>query len=173
MTKLKVSHEAAIPSGHDCYDDTHSNDLEVSSDPSSPFAYASPLETSTSLGTSKDFPIIHNSSLRLALSGELEEGDGFETDGSIDNQCGTLVESEDTFTKEHSLDEPFDVEFSEVSPHMELDDPISDESFPNLAPTLPILPLSSPLSIFLPFLDPPESTFIKSTTYVLDGPCLD
>ena len=84
----------------------------------------------------------------MAPLGELEEGDGFETDGSFDNQCGTLVESEDTFTKEHSLDEPFDVEFSEVSPHMELDDPISDESFPDLAPSSPILPLSFPFPFF-------------------------
>jgi len=51
-----VRSEASIPLEHDCYDDTHSNDLEVLSNPSSPFA--SSLETTTPLDTSKDVPII-------------------------------------------------------------------------------------------------------------------
>ena len=47
-----VRNEPSIPLGNDCYDDKHSDDLQISSDPSSPFA--SSLETSTSLDTSKD-----------------------------------------------------------------------------------------------------------------------
>jgi len=42
--------------------------------------------------------IAHDSSFPLAPSGELEERDGFETDGSLDHQCGLLVELEDTFS---------------------------------------------------------------------------
>ena len=80
------------------------------------------------MDTSKDVLIIPDSSLPLAPLEELEECDEFETDASLDDQCGILVELEDTFTGEHSLDEPFDVEFSEVSPQMELDGPISNVS---------------------------------------------
>ena len=57
------------------------------------------------------------------------------------------------------------MEFSEVSPQMELDDSISDDT--NLAPSPPISYFSSPLPIFLPSLDPSESTFVDSETSVL------
>ena len=40
---------------------------------------------------------------------------------------------------------PFDMEFSEVMPLDELSDLISVESTPDLAPSPPISPLSSPL----------------------------
>jgi len=168
-----VRSEASIHLGHDFYDDTHSDDLEVSSDPSSPFAYTSPLETNTPLDTSEDVPIIPDLSLLLAPLGEFGGGDGFETDASFNDQCGLLVESKDTFFEEHSLDEPFDVEFSEVLPHMGLDDPISDESTLDLAPSPPIPSFSSPFPIFLPSLDPLKSTFIGPETFVLDNPCID
>lgn len=81
-----VRSEVSIPLGYDCYDDTHSNDLEVSSDPLSSFVHASPLETSTSLDTSEDASIIPNPSHPLAPLGELNEGDSFETDASFDDQ---------------------------------------------------------------------------------------
>jgi len=67
--------------------DTPLCDFEVKNDMFSPsFAYASPLETSTSLDTPEDVPIIPNPSFHLALLGELEEGDGFESDASSDDQ---------------------------------------------------------------------------------------
>jgi len=97
-----VRSKASIHLGHDCYDDTYFDGLEVLSDPSSPFTPL--LETSTSLDTS----------LPLAPLGELEDRDEFETDAYLNDQCGILVESEDTFFKEHSLDEPCVVHFSEV-----------------------------------------------------------
>ena len=50
---------------------------------------------------------------------------------------------------------------------MELDDFISDESSHDLAPTCPISTLSSPLPIFLPSINPLESTFEESETFVL------
>jgi len=79
---LYVRSEASIPLGHDCYDDTHSDDLEVSSNPSSPFA--SPLETSTPLDTSEDVSVIPDPSLPLAPLRGFEEGDDFEIDASLD-----------------------------------------------------------------------------------------
>ena len=64
--------------------DTPLCDFEVMNDISSPsFAYASPLETSTSLDTFDDVLIIPNPSLTFASLGEIEEGDGFETDASL------------------------------------------------------------------------------------------
>jgi len=57
-----------------------------------------------------------------------------------------ILKSEDTFSDEHSLDEPSDVDFSEVTRLDELIDPIFDESLLNLAPTPPISP-----TFFLPF----------------------
>ena len=77
------------------------------------------------------------------------------------------------FSEEHSLDEPTYVEFSEVSPHIELVDPFSNESSSVLGPAPPISSLFSPLPIFLRSLDPPESTFIESETSVLGSPCLN
>ena len=49
---------------------------------------------------------------------------------------------------EHSFDEPFNVEFSEVSPYTKLIDPFFDESSTNLGPTPSISSLSSPLPMF-------------------------
>ena len=91
----------------------------------------------------------------MAPLGELEQGDGFETNVISDNQCGILVESHDTFSKEHSFDEPSVVEFSEVTHYVELTDLISDEFSLNLAPTYPVSPISFSLPFLLPSLDPP------------------
>jgi len=82
MTLMFGVRQISILLAHDFYHDTHSDDLEVSSDPSSPFAYASPLETSTSLDTSEDVPIISDPSIALASLAEIEEGDGCETNAS-------------------------------------------------------------------------------------------
>jgi len=65
------------------------------------------------------------------------------------------------------------VDFSEITPPEELLDPIHVESFLDLAPIPPITPLSSSLPIFVSSLNPPESTFIESETFVLRSPCLD
>lgn len=65
------------------------------------------------------------------------------------------------------------MEFTEVSPHIELNDPNSIESFPGLGPAPSISSLFSPLPIFLCSLDPPESTFVESETSVLGSPYLD
>ena len=157
----------------DFYDDTRSDDLEVSNDCSTPFADTSPLGTSTYLDTSEDVSIIPEPSLPLASLGELEEGDRFDVDASFDDQCGILVESEDTFSEEHSFDEPSDMEFSEVTPHIKLNDSIFVESTLDLAPTPSISSLSSPLPFFLPSLDPPESNFVEFETLVLGNRCLD
>ena len=158
-----------IPLSHDCYDDTHCNDLKVLSDCSSPFA--SLLDTSTSLDTFEDVPIFPNPYLPLAPLGEFKEGDGFGTNASSDSQCGILVESEDTFSKEHPLYEPCDVEFSEVSPYIELIDPFSDECSSNLVPAPPISSLSSSLPNLPSSLDPLESAFVDSEIFVLVSPC--
>ena len=64
------------------------------------------------------------------------------------------VESEDTFFEEHSFDEHFDVDFSEIKPHKELSDPIYVESFHALAATPPISSLSSSFPVVLPSLEP-------------------
>ena len=84
----------------------------------------------------------------MASLGELKEGDGFETNASFDDQCVILVESDDTFSYEYSLDKLSIVDFSEVTPHDELIDPISNESTLDLFPTPPISPLSSPSPFF-------------------------
>ena len=84
-----------------------------------------------------------------------------------------LVELDDTFSEEHSLEEPSIAEFSEVSPHIELHDPISDESSLELAPTLVLSSLASPLPILHPSLDSPESTLVGSETFMLGSSCLD
>jgi len=64
------------------------------------------------LDNPKNSLIIHDSPLHLAPLGEPEERDGFNSD----NQCGIFVESKDTFIEGQSFDEPFIVEFSEVTP---------------------------------------------------------
>ena len=65
-----------------------------------------------------------------------------------------LVELDDTFSEEHSFDEPSKVDFSEITPHIDLSDPISAESFPTLASTSPISSLFSSFPILLPSLGP-------------------
>ena len=69
--------------------------------------------------------------------------------------------SEDTFSEVHSLDEPSDVEFREVTPPDELDDPISIESSLELAPIPSISPLSSPLLFFSSFFGPSRVYFCR------------
>ena len=71
--------------------------------------------------------------------------------------------------EERYLDEPSNVDFSEVTPSDELIDPIFVESTLNLAPIPPISSLSSSLPILLPSLDPPGSIFVESETYVPDS----
>ena len=97
------------------------------------------------MDTSEDILIIPDSSLHLAPLGELGEVDGFETDVSFDDQYCTLVESKDTFSEEHSLDELFDVEFSDIAPLDELSEPISKSSI-DLDPSPSILLLFFSLS---------------------------
>ena len=109
----------------------------------------------------------------MAPSGEFEEEEGFETDASLYDQCDVFVESKDTYIEEHSFDEPSVAKFREVTPHMELDVPILIESSLDLAPIPSISPLSSPLLIFLPFLDPHESIFIESESFMLGSRYLD
>lgn len=143
------------------------------SDPLSPLAGASSLKFSTVSNHLEAILITHESFLPLAPLGEIEEGDGFKTDASSDDQCGILVESEGTFSDEHSLDEPSVRNFSEVTPLDELSDPFFDESSLDLAPTPPISSLSSPVPILLPSLDLSEPTFVESETFVLGSPCLN
>jgi len=141
-----VRSEASIPLRYGFNDDTHCDDLKKASDPSSPLAVAPALEFSTCSDHSEGSLIIHDSSLPLAPLRELNKGEEFETDASSDDQCGIFVELENIYIKKHSFDEPFTVEFSEVTPHMELIDPISIEYSLDLAPTPPISSLpSSPL----------------------------
>ena len=135
---LDVRSQAPIPLGHDFHDGAHCDDREEVSDPLSPLAVASSLEFSTVSDTQEGSLTVHDSSLPLAPLGELEEGDGFETNASSDDLCSTFVKSCDTLIEEHSFDEPFVVEFSDVTP-LELIDPISDEPTPDLAPNPPIL----------------------------------
>jgi len=76
--------------------------------------------------------------LFLAPLRALEEVDGFDTDDNSCDQCGILVESEVTFSEDCSLDESFYVEFSMVSSHIELIDPIFDVSSLDLSLFPPI-----------------------------------
>ena len=96
--------------------------------------------------------VVPHPSLPLAPSREIEEGDGFDIDTSFNSQYGILVELEDTFSEEQSFDESSDVEFSDVTPPDVLRDPISFESYLNLALTPPTSSSSSRLPIFLPSL---------------------
>lgn len=62
------------------------------------------------------------------------------------------------FSEDHFVDEPFIVDSSEVTPHMELSNRIHMESSVDLAPTPPISRLSSCFSILHSSSDPPKST---------------
>ena len=143
------------------------------SDPSSPLSVASSLEFSIISDTPKGSLTICDLSLPSAPLGELEDEDAIETDDSFHTQCGIFVESDDTFTEDHSLNKPFDGDFIEVKPPEELIDLMSVESSLDLAPTPPISPLSPSLSILHPSVDLPESTFVESETFVLDSHCSD
>jgi len=77
--------------GHDYHDDTHCDDPEEVSDPSSPLAVASSLEFCIISDHLEDSLTIHDSSLPLTPLGELEEGDELETDASSDDPCGIFV----------------------------------------------------------------------------------
>jgi len=67
----------------------------------------------------------------------------------------------------------FDVDFIEVTPPNELNDPFPDESHPDLGTAPPMTPLSSSLPLYLPSLDPPESTFVESEASILSNLCLN
>lgn len=108
----------------------------------------------------------------MAPLGELEEGDGFETNASFDDQCAIIVELEDTFSDEHSLDEPCIMDFSAVTPPNELIHPIYVQTSVEFAPILPISSLSSSLPILLPSLDPSEFDFAECETSMLGNNCL-
>lgn len=56
--------------------------------------------------------------------GQPNEGDRFQIDASFDDKCGIRVEPKDTFIEDHSIEESYVVEFSVVTPPMELVDPI-------------------------------------------------
>jgi len=167
---FNVRSETPIPLGHD-YCNTPCEDLEESSDPLSPFAVASSLRFSTVSDHPEGSLIFHDSSLPLAPLEELKEGDDLEADASLDDQRGTIVKPKDTFSGEHSLYKPYVVEFSEVTPHIKLINPLSDESSLDLGPAPLILSLSSALPPFLPSLDLPGSTFVESETSMLGNPC--
>jgi len=77
------------------------------------------------------------------------------------------------FSEEHSFDEPSNVEFSKVLPHIELIDPFYDMAFLNLGPTPAISSPSSPLLILAPSLEPPKFTFVESKSSVHGRPWLD
>jgi len=57
------------------------------------------LEFNTVSDTPRDSLTMHDLSLPLDSLGELEEGDGFETYASSDDQCGIFIESGDTFPR--------------------------------------------------------------------------
>ena len=137
------------------------------------YTYRSKIRNRQPVLHTKGSLIIHDLSLSLAPLRELKEGDGFKNDASFDSWCGILVESKGTFYEERSLDEPSVVDFSDFTPHMELNDSIYVESFPNLAPIPPISPLSSSVPILRPSLYLPKSTFVESETFVSGNLCLD
>ena len=91
---------------HDFHDDTYYDGLKEASDLSSPLVVAPSPEFSTISDHPHSSLIVGDSSLHLAPLGELEEGDGFETDANSNDQYGILVESKDIFYEEYSLDEP-------------------------------------------------------------------
>ena len=64
------------------------------------------------------------------------------------------------------------MDFSEITPHMELDDPIFIESSPNLAFIPAISSLSSSLASLPSSLNPPYCTLVEPETFVLGRPCL-
>jgi len=77
---------------------------------------------------------------------EERKGGGFVSDASSNDRRRILVQLEDTFTKERSIDEPFVVEFSEVTP--ELSDPIHAKFLLDLAPSFPFYPFLPPSKSF-------------------------
>ena len=81
------------------YCDTPCDDLEELSGHSFPLAVAPSLGFSTVSDHPEGSLIVHDSSLPLAPLGELKEGDDFETDASLDDQCGTIVGQRITFLR--------------------------------------------------------------------------
>lgn len=77
-----VRSETPIPLGHDFHDDTYCDDLEGAGDLSSPLVVAPSLEFRTVSDHPEGSLIVHNSPFPLAPLGELQEGDGFESDAS-------------------------------------------------------------------------------------------
>ena len=110
--------------GHDFHVDTHLANLKKVIDPSYLLAFAPSLEFSTISDTHEGSVTIHDPPL-----GDPEEGDGHETDASFDFELG------DSIFKEHSLEEPYVMDLSEVTSPMKLVDPIHIESFLNLVAT--------------------------------------
>ena len=125
-----------------------------------------PQQFNTVSDTSKGSLIICDSPVPLAPLEEPEEGDKFEPNASIDDQCCIFVESDDIFSDEHSLEESYVMELSEVTSPMELIDPIQVESSLNLALSPPIS-LPSSLLIFYLSSDPPNSTFVEYESFML------
>jgi len=78
--------------GHDYYDDTPPDDLEVSSEPSSPIIVAPSLDFSIVRHHFERGLTIHDPFLSLAPLGELDKKDGFETNASFIIQRGIRVE---------------------------------------------------------------------------------
>ena len=111
-------------------------------------ACAFPYETNIFVDTPKAVLIIPNPFLPLTSPQQHEEGDRLEIGASFDDQCGIFVELEDTFSEDHSLEEPYLVELSEVTPPMKVVDSTHAESSLDLAPTPPI---SSPSLLPSPF----------------------
>jgi len=111
--------------GHDYDDDTPCDNLDVMSDLSSPLAVVPSLEFSTISSHLEDSLIVLDSSFPLAPLGSLRRETDLRLDVSFDDQCW-IVESEDTSSDEHSLDDPSVVYFSEVTTQMDPSDPIFD-----------------------------------------------
>ena len=121
---LDFKSETPIPLEHDFLYDTQLDNLEESSDPSSPLVVTPSLEFNIVNDNLEGSLIIHDLPLPLAPLGEPEEGDRFEIDTSFDDQCDIFFESDDTYFEEHSLEEPHVVEFVEVTRPTKLVNPI-------------------------------------------------
>ena len=137
------------------------------------FVGASPFETSISMDTSKDVPIISNAPLPLSSSRERKEGNKLKNDASFDLQCirDIFVESEHIFIEEDSVEELYVVELSELISPMKLVDHIHVESFLDICPT-PYFAAFFP-SVLHSSLDPLESTFEEFETFMPSSHCID
>jgi len=80
-----VRSEAPITLAHNFHDDTHCHDLEEASDLLFPFTVTPSLELSTVSNHPVGSLVVHDSSLCLALLGELDKRDEFETGTTSDD----------------------------------------------------------------------------------------